>query len=55
MKQEKALVHFDAPVRLNADRQCRSGGAKIGDWVIIPVLYMVKRRVKAINIGCFAA
>ena len=51
LKQEKAQVHFDAPVPLTPHGRAVRGGVIVGDLVSYRVLYMVKRRIKAINIG----
>ena len=51
LKQEKAQVHFDAPVPLTPHGRAVRDGVIVDDLVSYRVLYMVKRRIKAINIG----
>ena len=51
LKQEKAQVHFDAPEPLTPHGRAVRDGAIVDDLVSYRVLYMVKRRIKAINIG----
>lgn len=51
LKQEKAQVHFDAPVPLTPHGRAVRDGVIVGDLVSYRVLYKVKHRIKAINIG----
>ena len=51
LKQEKAQVHFDAPVPLTPHGRAVRDGVIVGDLVSYRVLYMVKRSIKAINNG----
>lgn len=51
LKQEKAQVHFDAPEPLTPHGRAVRDGVIVGNLVSYRVLYMVKRRIKAINIG----
>ena len=49
LKQEKAQVHFDAPVPLTPHGRAVRDGVIVGDLVTYQVLYMAKRSIKAIN------